>query len=100
MSRMNQLSTYKTMIFNKDNGKQVFYHKTCIVEYDFDKIKLHSGGWKSVTTKRKMNQASNQFGLGFGVYQKSGDWFVNMPTGETVPFYDGITISRNQSIAV
>ena len=99
MSRINQLSNYKTMIFNKDFGKQVFYHKTCIVEYDLDQIKLHSGGWKTVTTKRKMNQASNQFGLGFNVYQKSGDWFVVMPTGETVPFYDGIRFDRVRAAA-
>lgn len=98
MPRYNQLSTYKTMIFDKPIGKQVFYHKTCIVEYDDKAVKLHSGGWKTVTTKRKMNQASNQFGLGYGVFQKDFDWFVTMPNGQTVPFYDGIMIER-QSIA-
>jgi hypothetical protein len=61
---------YKT---GKDNLRtQVWYHSTCVVEFDKDVIKLCTGGWRTATTKTRMNQASNQFGLGYSVYQKRG----------------------------
>ncbi len=41
-----------------------------------------------------MNQAANQFGLGYSVYQKNHDWYVNLPSGKTVDFQDGLTFHR------
>lgn len=59
------------------------------------------------TTKLRMNQAANQFGLGFGVYQKNHAWFVviknpdytpenGLPywTDEKIPFLDGMELCR------
>lgn len=41
-----------------------------------------------------MNQASNQFGLGYSVYQKKGEWFVDYK-GTTHKFdKDMITLDR------
>lgn len=48
----------------------------------------------TVTTKRKMNQTANQFGLEFGVHQKNFTWFVTTPLGDTIPFKDGMKIRR------
>jgi len=39
-----------------------------------------------------MNQASHQFCLGFGVFQKDFVWYVDTPQGDTVKYYDGMTI--------
>lgn len=91
MSRMDQLSSHKTAIYKNPVGVAIIYHETAIVEFNDDRIKLHSGGWRTVTTKRKMNQTARQFGLDYEVKQKGGDWFVTLPTGEVVPFYDGIS---------
>lgn len=101
MSRMNKLSSYKTTIFDRPNnkGKYIVYHETAIVDFDQTGIRLHSGGWQTVTTKRKMNQASNEFGLGYSVFQKAGMWFVNLPNGQIVPFFDGIFIRKEQVAA-
>lgn len=55
---------------------------------------LNSGGWRTVTTKTRMNQAANQFGLGYGVYQRKGEWFVDTPDGQTLEFKDGMMIDR------
>ena len=77
----------------------VRYHRTRIVEWDGDHITLRSGGWQSVTTKRKINQEANQFELGFGLYQKSFDWFVTLPDGREVPFEDGMMFSRHAVVA-
>lgn len=93
MSR-DQLSTYRTTISTRPEGKSIVYHETAIVEFDAEKVRLHSGGWRTVTTKKKMNQASRQFGLGFEVYQKAREWFIVTPEGETVPFYDGIYLRK------
>ena len=90
----NKLSTYKTTWFNDGSHGGVTYHRTNIVSWFDGKITLRSGGWESVTTKRKMNQASNQFDLGFGVFQKNYEWFVDLPNGETVPFVDGMTFTN------
>ncbi len=92
----NKLSTYKTAWAEDGFGVgSVIYTDTAIVSWDNDAITLRSGGWESVTTKRKMNQASHQFGLGYSVYQRNYTWFVDMPDGDTVLFTDGMTFNRN-----
>ena len=92
----NKLSTYKTAWTEDGHGVgSVIYTNTAIVSWDNDTITLRSGGWETVTTKRKMNQSSHQFGLGFGVYQRDYVWYVDMPDGDTVLFTDGMTFSRN-----
>jgi hypothetical protein len=86
----NKLSTYKTAWTLDDDGGSVIYTNTAIVRWSSSKIALNSDGWQSVTTKRKMNQASHQFGLGYSVYQRNHVWYVDTPQGETVEYYDGI----------
>ena len=90
----NKLSTYRTTWFDNDDHGGVTYHQTNIVSWEDGKITLRSGGWESVTTKRKMNQASHQFALGFGVFQRNWEWFVDLPNGETISFVDGMTFER------
>jgi hypothetical protein len=94
MSRTNQLSTYKTSIVATGDRLTVVYVATPIVEKVGNVITLDSGGWETVTTKRKMNQASNQFALGYYVFQKARKWYVNLPSGATVPFTDGMSFDR------
>lgn len=93
MPRMDKLSTYKTAWTDNGNEGCVIYTNTTIVTWKDNTITLNSGGWETVTTKRKMNQASNQFALGFGVYQKNHKWFVDLPNGDTVDFQDGMTFA-------
>jgi hypothetical protein len=95
MSRMNQLSEHRTTWDSDGTSGGVTYIRTRIVEWRDGKVTLRSGGWETVTTKRKMNQASRQFALGFDVYQKDYDWFVTLPNGETVPFEDGMSFDAN-----
>tara|TARA_B110000902_G_C14210791_1_gene551284 strand:+ start:255 stop:545 length:291 start_codon:yes stop_codon:yes gene_type:complete len=92
MPRMDKLSMYKTTLEIDGDKGCVIYTKTKIVEWVGNKIKLNSDGWESVTTKRKMNQASNQFNLGYSVFQKDFVWYVDTPQGHTVKYYDGMTI--------
>lgn len=59
MARMDKLSGYATTITTSADGKDwcVVYHRTCIVQFNDSTITLRTGGWDSVTTRRKMNQA-------------------------------------------
>lgn len=98
MPRMDKLSSYKTTYLDDEEGGIVIYHQTAIVRWQHGIkgtiIRLNSNGWQTVTTKRKLNQASSQFCLGFSVYQKNYDWFVTKPDGETVPYVDGMEFIR------
>ena len=79
------------------NGRiTVTYHNTRVVDVTTEHITLDTGGWKTITTKRRMNQASTQFNLGYTVYQQKGQWFVGY-RGITRQFdQDEIVIARGQ----
>jgi hypothetical protein len=94
MPHMDKLSTYRTTVVENGDDLAVTYVSTAIVKRNGNTITLDSGGWETVTTKRKMNQAARQFALGFSVYQKRGKWYAVTPKGETVPFYDGLSFDR------
>lgn len=69
-----------------DLGTDVIYKGTRVVHvYVSGEIRLDTGGWKTHTTKRRMNQASTQYDLGYRVYQKAGAWFVHFD-GKDIPF--------------
>lgn len=82
------------------NGRiSVRYHNTLVVDVTPRKITLDTGGWKTVTTKLRMNQASCQFNLGYSVYQKGFAWFVEYQ-GNTYPFdHDEIQLNRETGAA-
>lgn len=89
MGQQNKIGSHKTTISKQNNFTFVTYHKTNVVSFDDKVIYLDNGGYFTATTKTRMNQAANQFGLGFRVFQKAGDWFVALANGETRAFYNG-----------
>lgn len=107
MPAMNKLSNYHTTWEHDATRGSVTYIHTRIVAWDGDTVTLNSDGWQTVTTKRKMCQAANQFGLRFCVYQKSGEWFVDVRNprdvfeatgnywqGLKIPFRDGMAFNK------
>lgn len=90
-----ELPTYKTKVNTNAKGQtEVIYHETAVVTYDFEQIILNTGGWWTRSTKTRMNQASEALGLGFRVFQKAGDWFVDYKDN-VQPFQnDTITMAR------
>lgn len=84
--------------YRQDNRTQYWLHNTCIVEaYDDGRVKLHSGGWMTATTKMAMNQVSSQFNLGFRIFQCQGVWFVSH-MGRDLPFHDGLILSQSEFV--
>jgi hypothetical protein len=64
---------------DKDGTLTVRYHWTDVVTVQPDgTIVLDTNGYKTVTTKTRMNQASNQYALGFSVWQKDYQWHVTV----------------------
>jgi hypothetical protein len=84
-------TTVKT---DADGVIRITYWSTPVVTVDGDYVTLRAGGWHTVTTKARMNQASHQFNLGYSVFQKNYEWFVTMPDGDVVPYWDGITFPK------
>jgi len=94
MTQTQQARGVKTSIRTDDSGRTyVNYRGTDFVSFDANTITLRSGGWLTATTKTRMNQASNQFDLGYSVFQKNFEWFVRLE-GRNLEFVDGMTIVR------
>jgi hypothetical protein len=92
MPQMMRVSRNNTAVGNSPNALSVTLHSTVVVLVDRASgvVHLDSGGWRTTTTKNRMNQASNEYGLGFQVSQKDGAWTV-YTKGEALPFSDGMT---------
>lgn len=87
------MSNYQTTVSEQDGFIVVILYKTPVVKFDDQEIILNSGGWQTATTKTRMNQASNQFDLGFRVFQRKGEWYVDTKS-ENLQFEDGMVIAR------
>ena len=90
MSKTQTLGKHKTTItkelgIGNEDYMVVRYWNTDIVKFNNERIILNTGWWSTATTKRRMNQTSEQFNLGYQVYQKNYNWFVEYQ-GKTIPF--------------
>jgi hypothetical protein len=84
-----------TWAVRSDDAVSVRLHSTDIVTFRSDgRVVLDSGGWRTVTTKERMNR----FVPGVRVFSDRGRWFVS-PVGRfdsvAVPFYDGLEIDAD-----
>mgnify|MGYP001073414617 CR=1 FL=1 len=93
MSQLNQVGSHKTSVYNSNGFTCVRYHNTEVVKFNHDKIILNTNGWETHTTKTRMNQANNQYGLGYHVFQKDYKWFVEFK-GQTIEYKDQIVLER------
>ena len=74
----------------------VFLHGNKIAEIGDTFIRLFDGGWQTVTTKSRLNAILQAHGeCGDRVFQKAGEWFLNMNTAQgitTVPFFSSMRL--------
>jgi hypothetical protein len=54
----------------------VYYHDTRIVGLFPSLIRLDNGGWSTKTTKKRMNEVLELYGINLYVYQKKFQWFI------------------------
>ena len=91
-----------TEVFTNKNGASLVYlHGNHIATVTYKKVTLFDGGWKTNTTKSRLNAICDTFCLaGEGVFQKDFTWYVRRlvggENGETVyadePFESGVTL--------
>lgn len=77
MGQTRRLGKTATSVRTDAQGTHIRYHDTDVVTFTPEKVILRTGGWYTNTTKTRMNQAACQFGLGYGVSQRKGQWYVS-----------------------
>ena len=96
MGQTHKIGKHKTHVANRDGWTVVTYHNTDVVKIhnDCGQIVLDSGGWRTQTTKTRMNQVASEFNLEFHVHQQDWTWYVTTPMG-TTEFIDGVTFMND-----
>lgn len=82
-----------TSLYSENDFMIVQLYNTKIIKWNDSEIVLNSGGWRTNTTKARINQASWENNLGISVSQVDSNWYVYRGS-EVIPFSDGMTISR------
>lgn len=81
-----------------DSTIRLRYQGTTVAEFRNDgSVQVSSGGWRSKTTKDRINSAI----LGLGtVFQKNFEWFMfDYQRNTTVPFQDGMVVNKLAAFA-
>src|SRR5258708_1370256 len=88
-----------TFQFERDGETVIRLHETDIVRKRNGYVILNSGGWKTVTTKDRMN---DHLPAGYRLFSDHGQWYVAPWRGswetlkrERVPFFDGMAIPND-----
>ena len=74
---------------------EVFLHGNHIASLDTatHKLTIKDGGWRSNTTKSRLNALLNEFIPSMRLNQKNWAWFLSDDLdGSTVPFVSGMTV--------
>lgn len=80
---------------DNDNMLCVKYHDTVILFFNDFSIEISCGKYPTKTTRKRLNQVSKDFKLGFEVICQQKNWFV-IYKNETLGFYNGITLLRRE----
>ena len=69
------------------------HHNTYIVKYDYTGMEVDPNGYRSSTTKRRINKAIRNCGV--QIFQKNWEWKVyNRKNDTTIPFVDGMIFEK------
>ena len=77
----------------------VYLHKNLIATIDNNTVEIYDGGWRTNTTKSRLNALINGLcdGINQGVYQKNYEWFIRDDEDDTafgIEFQHGYTFDR------
>jgi hypothetical protein len=87
---------------DNDGTLRITYHNTDVVSVDREgRVTLDSGNYRTYTTKLRMNQAANQFNLGYQIQQRDFEWWVVLQdsagtcaVNSPIKFRDGMRLSK------
>jgi len=80
-----------TQVINIEGVSFVYLYSNLIAMVGDTWLELFDGGYKSNTTKSRLNAILSEHGSGECVYQKNFNWFVSPKDGE-VEFGNGIKL--------
>ena len=76
----------------------VYLHNNLIATIDKHSVEIYDGGWRTNTTKSRLNALINSLcdGVNQGVYQHKFEWFINDNNDDrnVIDFENGYTFSR------
>lgn len=82
-----------TEVISCSNVSDVYLHGHLIARVGETWIELSSCGYRTTTTKSRLNAILSAFGMdGERVFQKDFQWFVNY-NGSPIPFFDGMRLA-------
>ena len=92
---MTNLSKKTATSVRHDNGAIICrYHNTDIVKVEAGTVTLNSGGWRTVTTKRRMNQCFEEWGIPLRIFQSNFEWYIQQEgAARSHPFLENMTIT-------
>jgi hypothetical protein len=75
---------------NDNNASLVYLHGNHIATVTDDNVRVFDGGWRTTTTKSRLNVIINEFcdALTDGVFQKNYQWFIK-DNNEVIKFESG-----------
>jgi hypothetical protein len=83
-----------TNVVQADGISVVLLHGNKIAEVGDNFVRLFDGGWRSNTTKSRLNAILRTHGLsGESVFQKKGQWFLNYAGNGVIPFFSGMRLN-------
>lgn len=68
-----------TTVAEVDGWMVCTYHDTAVARWKGNRVILNSGGYLTATTKRRMNEVGDYYGLSFVVFSVKKKWFVSVP---------------------
>lgn len=95
MGQTQKVRGVATFIRTEYGDTIVRYHQTDVVRFNTREIILNTGGWNTRTTVTRMNQASNQFGLGYNVSIRKGHLYVTSGGATAIVCGNTFPISRH-----
>ena len=85
-----------TEVVNAEGVSTVLLHGNKIAEVGDNFVRLFDGGWRTVTTKSRLNAILREHGIaGEGVFQKNHEWFIRLFNGTeffTTEFRNGMRL--------
>jgi hypothetical protein len=82
---------YRDVTIEVNGNKYHFYHQNLVVIELADKYILDSCGFRTKTTKERINRYIPN---GYKVFQENFDWFISMPSGKTKQFSDKMEVKK------
>jgi len=75
-----------TKVVFKDNESHVYLYDNHIATIDDDSLTIFDGGFRSNTTKSRLNAICDAFCIeGEGIFQKNYKWFIRRVAGQVGP---------------